>query len=424
MKLLLAPEKIITSTSEDVWLNSGSSKMILLTSGDNQQYISLMKKWSGHVFHQVECFKSYAINDFLCLRALELINEFKITKIIAMSEADIMRSANMRELFDIEGHASSDAVLFRDKIMMKDHAAKNHVPVPRYKCIKDGADIVTFIERVNYPVVIKPILGRGSQNTFIIRNESELRNKLDTGFISDTCRRTDLLAEEYIDGDVYHLDGLVINHEIRVISVSKYVNNCLAFVNGEYLGSYTLDDANYLKAKLSSFGRHLVEKVFPFPAHSLFHIELFVDKQDRITLCEIACRLGGNGINDEVMLQQRVDIKMAYIRAECGVTAIEENVSEKANIAARVLIPPKEAKLLFIPTSCDLNGVLRYQSRGVVGRKYRNMSMSNDEVANFLLVGQNEVEIQEKINCVVEWFYQNSKWEFSAELKEGNEYVL
>lgn len=413
MYLLLAPEKIITSTAEENWINSGSKNIILLTAGDNIEYVELMKKWNGSIFKHIECFKKYASNDFISLRAIELAEQYKISKIIPMSEADILRAANLRKKLGLPGQDLESAILFRNKIQMKLHAKRHGIKIPRFKCIKDSVDIINFIEEVGYPVIVKPIMGRGSLSTFIISNKNELCEKLKEGFISDTCRYTDLLAEEFIEGEVYHLDGLYLNNQLNVISVSKYINNCLAFVNGNFLGSYTLSDSNPLKLKLINFGRTLLESVFVLPTNSLFHIEVFVDKNNEITLCEIACRLGGNGINDEVMMQQGVDIKMGFIRAECRYEGTDPTpfLSLRANISARVLIPPNTGKLLNIPMECNLDGVLRYQSKGSIGNWYKKMQMSNDEIANFLLGGETEAEIHEKISAVTNWFYQQVQWE-------------
>ena len=413
MKLLLAPEKIISSTSESTWLKCGSSDMILFTAGDNKKYRDLMKAWNHKIFKHIECFKNYATNDLISLRTLEIADKYNITSIIPMSEADILRAANLREILGINGQDTKNAILFRDKIAMKDRATLHNIPTPKYKCIKDGTDIAKFIKEVGYPIVIKPILGRGSQSTFIIKNKKDLEIQLNSGFISNTCRRTDLLAEQYIESEIYHLDGLQINNKIRIMSVSKYINNCLSFVNGSFLGSYTLSDENKLKSKLLEFGYKLIKEAFPLPKNSLFHIELFVDRNENILLCEIASRLGGNGINDEVMLQHGIDIKMEFIKAECNITDTETIHTQKANIAARVLIPPKNGKLLSIPNICSLEGVLRYNSRGSIGKRYKTMRMSNDEIANFLLTGENEHDIHKKIDNITSWFYENTEWQTS-----------
>src|SRR3990167_8161144 len=250
MHLLLAPEKVITSTLKETWIKSGSKNMILFTAGDNQSYCDLMQDWNGKIFKHIEFFKNYATNDLIGLRATELAKQYKISRIIPMAEADILRAANLREKLGVEGQSIENAILFRDKIAMKRYAQRYDIAVPKFKCIKDTVDIINFIEEVGYPIVIKPIMGRGSLNTLVIKNELELCDLLNSGLISDTSRYSDLLAEEFIESEIYHLDGLQLNGKVTVMSVAKYINNCLAFFNRAYLGSYTLSSDNHLKNKL------------------------------------------------------------------------------------------------------------------------------------------------------------------------------
>ncbi len=215
-----------------------------------------------------------------------------------------------------------------------------------------------------------------------------------------------------MDAQIYHIDGLQLNHQMKVMSVSKYINNCLSFVSGSYLGSYTLDKQNPLRSELVSFSAHLLKDVFPLDKNALFHIEVFVDNDKKISLCEIACRIGGNGINDEVRLQQGIDIKMEYIEAECGlINSIKEVQPFHHPIAGRLLIPPRAGRLLSFPERCDMPGVVKYQFRGKKGSDYKKMQMSNDEIANFLIVSSNENEMCEKISQLSRWFDESVIWD-------------
>lgn len=411
MILLLAPEKLLISSTLAAWKNSLPANVTLFTSRGDDAYRQLISSWVPTVFQQVEFFSDYANNDLIELRALQLHRQTAITTIIPMSEADILRAARLREALNIPGQRVENARLFRDKTLMKAHAQAKGVAVPRFTIIKDTLDLLNFIDEVNYPVVIKPIMGRGSLNTFLIRNAEELEQKLNSGFISNTSRYTDLLAEEYIDGDVYHIDGLQTEQTLRVLSVSKYVNNCLDFVNGAYLGSYTLEDQNPLNTKILNFCHDLIGRVFALPKNALMHIEVFVDRNQTIWLCEIACRIGGNGINDEVQLRHNMDIKLSYIQAECGRAFEPQPLLATKPVAGRLLIPPKDGLLLAIPETCLDESVLRYQSRGVIGENYQKMQMSNNEIANFLLVADNETAVEQKITELAAWFYQNSQWQ-------------
>lgn len=409
MIILLAPEKIITSTSIDQWAELKQYDIVLFTS-QSDRYSDYLARFN--VFKQIEYFENYALNDLVEFKLYEYADKFKISNIISMTETDILRAAVVREKLKLEGSLPGSVIQFRDKIIMKEIARTSGINTPRFKRIKYTTDLLDFIDEVGYPIIIKPILGRGSFNTFSILNQSDLKKHLKNGFISNTSRYTDLLAEEYIDANIYHIDGLQLEYKIQTISVSRYINNCLSFVNGSYLGSYTLAFNNALRNELINFSTKLLGQAFQLPKNSLFHIEVFVENNGKISLCEIAARIGGNGINDEVRLQQGIDIKMEYIKAECRSQFESPEYNKSVHpVAGRLLIPPKEGQLLSIPDFCNMEGVIRYENRGFPQKKYKKMSMSNDEIANFLLVSSGEEEINEKIKLLVSWFDQKVIWQ-------------
>ncbi|HZW61295.1 MAG TPA: hypothetical protein VFF04_03650 [Candidatus Babeliales bacterium] len=412
MIILLAPEKLITSTSKEQWDALRDCDITLFTS-KSETHIEELNNQLGDVFNRVEYFDDYPNNDTVEVRLLDYARKYKVKNIIPMTEADILRVSRVKEKLMMDGMKYSDAIQFRDKIAMKELATQSNINIPQFRRIKHTIDLLEFIDEVGYPIIIKPILGRGSLNTLLISDQSELIKILNAGLISNTSRYPDLLAEEYLDATIYHIDGVQLNNQIEVMSVSRYVNTCLSFVGGSYLGSYTLDFQNPLRNDLIRFTSHILTKVFPLHKNSLFHVEVFVDKQNKISLCEVACRIGGNGINDEVRLQQGIDIKMEYIKAECGLSSgyIKLNKQNCHPIAGRLLIPPKEAKLISFPAVCDKPGVIKYQVRGKHGRDYKKMQMSNDEIANFLLVSGNENEMCEKITTLSRWFDENVVWE-------------
>lgn len=406
MIILLAPEKLITSTTKSDW--EGLKDLILFTS-NSEQYREFLNGWPTDIFTSIEMFDSYATNDTVEVKLLEYSRKYNISNIIPMTEADILRTALLKKKIGIEGLNYSDAIKFRDKIIMKEVAKIYEINVPRFRRITNSIDLLDFVDEVGYPFIIKPILGRGSLNTICISDSEHMLRLLNEGLISDTSRYSDLLAEEFLDAAIYHIDGLQLNNKISTISVSKYVNNCLSFVGGSYLGSYTLDCSNPLRTKLIDFSKKLFI-AFPLYKNALFHIEVFVDNNDIISLCEIACRLGGNGINDEVRLQQGRDIKMDFIRAECGFDNTSPLTPELYPVAGRLLVPPRGGRLISVPNECKQDGVIRYQIRGKAGQSYKKMIMSNDEIANFLITADNEREINDKISNLAAWFDRNTVW--------------
>ncbi len=131
-------------------------------------------------------------------------------------------------------------------------------------------------------------------------------------------------------------------------------------------------------------------------------------------LCEIASRLGGNGINEEVRLSYGVNMKLEWLRSQLlGVDACDVRETPQGlghQVAGRLLISPRDGRIDAIPPECNDDFVLEYRVRGRPGGDYHAMNMSDDEIASFLLVGPNEAELRTRILALHEWFEQNTRW--------------
>ena len=180
------------------------------------------------------------------------------------------------------------------------------------------------------------------------------------------------------------------------------------------MGSYVIGGENPDRERLARFASRVLLEAFPTPRECMFHLECFLKDDGEIVLCEVACRLGGNGINEEVRLSYGVDMKLEYMRSQfLGVGACDVRTTPKGlgdQVAGRLLISPRNGRLESIPAVCTESFVLDYQARGKPGGEYTAMSMSDDDIANFLLVGPNESELRKRIFGLHEWFDKNTRW--------------
>lgn len=410
--LLLASPKLVTQTPWTDWIRalSGARVTLFIDAGFRTPAAS-----EGTPFAVVETFPNMAANDLVEKRALELHRARPFDRIVALSEVDLLRAARLRERLGLPGQSVRSASVFRDKFEMKTVALAAGVPVAPFARVRDAMELLDFVAKVGYPIVVKPLAGRGSADTFVIPDEAELERRLAAGLFGATNRLPDLLAEAFVPGEMHHVDGLFLGSRLVVINASRYVNDCLSFVNGSVLGSHMLGADNPLKARLEDFVADLLTRVFPTPSDSLFHVEVFVTPDGRLVLCEAACRLGGNAINDELRIGYGIDVKMEYLRSQCAVNAVEAAVRlPTGRVAARLLVPPEAATLRAIPLEAPFDWLESYRITGVVGKTYRKMSMSNDEIASFLFSAGSETQARERIDELARWFAAETRWSVQA----------
>ena len=415
--LLLIPPRLLGSVSRQHWQEMVREPAVLFTYTGSEEHRARTREELSDVFESIHFYDDLGTNDRAELDAIALHEKSPFTRVVATGEDDLFRAARMRELVGIPGPSSADILVFRDKVMMKRRAMAAGIPVAHHAEVQTMTDVARFVREVGYPIVVKPIRGMGSAETRVLRSDEDLRRFADQRPFGSTLGLPHLLAEKFVLGALCHVNGLVIGGRMQVVSPSCFIHTALEYVRDQsFLGSYVMGAENPDRERLAAFATRVIE-AFPTPPECIFHLECFLTPGGEIVLCEVACRLGGNGINEEVRLSYGVDMKIEWLRSQflgtsaCKVrTAPQGLLTEGESLAGRLLVSPREGRLVAIPAECKESFVLDYRTRGRPGAEYHAMNMSDDEIASFLLVGRGEVELKTRILGLHEWFEQNTRW--------------
>lgn len=361
-------------------------------------------------FAHIESFSNYDQNGNVELRALQLHQKFQFRKIIACSEVDIYRAAVLREKLGIDGQHSKSAIQFRDKTVMKETAMEKGILVPAFRRVSTSFDLIDFIAEHGYPVVVKPIDGAGSVNTYVLHSEQDLSELLAEGVLAN------IEVEKFVKGDMYHIDGLVVNGQVVFASASCYATNngCLVFQEGGYNASYLLANDNPLFTRLVSFTENLLQ-VLDTPLHTSFHCEVFHTPDDEIYLCEIASRTGGGRLNTYLQEAYGFHLTRNWVRAQCNLPldlpSLEKEKIKPTKLAGDLLVPPKNGIFLAPPQSQPPEWVTEYRVVGKPGTQYGGAKHSVDHIASFVVYGATEEEVTKRLFEAAEWFEKESKWQ-------------
>lgn len=412
--LLLIPPRLLGSISRQSWRELVREPAVLFTSLGSEAHRERTRAELSDVFSSIHYYDDLGTNDRVELDAIALHEKKPFTRVVATGEDDLFRAARLRERFGVPGPSSADVLVFRDKVLMKKRAMAAGIPVARHSIVQTMTDVVSFAREVGYPIVVKPIRGMGSAETRVLRSDEELATFADLRPFGSNLGLPHLLAEQFVEGALCHVNGLLLDGRLQVVSPSRFIHTALEYVRDQsFLGSYVMGADNPDRQPLIDFATRVV-RAFPTPPECIFHMECFLRPNGDIVLCEIACRLGGNGINEEVRLSYDVDMKLEWLRSQfLGVSACAVRQSRKdlgGQLAGRLLISPRDGRLEAIPARCDEPWVLEYRARGQPGGEYRRMTMSDDEIASFLLVGPDERELKRRILALHEWFDQNTRW--------------
>jgi len=132
--------------------------------------------------------------------------------------------AQVREALDIPGLGVAAAESFRDKARMKTLLQEAGLPCARHQRLESAAEAADFAAKVGFPVVIKPLAGAGSKDTFQVANQAELDDALRR---SPPHPQRPMLAEEFVSGDEHSFDGISIDGKLVWHSLSHYLPGCL-----------------------------------------------------------------------------------------------------------------------------------------------------------------------------------------------------
>ena len=377
--------------------------LILLTSDEYAQ------DFNQEDYLYFESFENYRNNQLVEYRALELYKKYQYHTIIANAEADIIRAAQLREYLNIKGQHVQSAIQYRDKVLMKKIAKKHGLPTPPFAAIDNSLDLIHFIEQYQLPIVLKPRSGVGSRDTYVISNQQELEALLAKGIPYD------YMAEKFVSGDVYHVDGIIHNGEIVFICASKYLNEPIQYHNRGYLGSYILDPKNPLSIRLCKMTEQLIS-IFDTPAHTTFHAEWFHTTHNEIILCEIASRTGGGKIVENIYQAYQIHLDQAFVSTQCGLPFSlpgKKDEIKPHKLSGWVKIPPKQGIFVSAPLAQVPNWVKDYQLLAQPGQSFTTPNGIREYIASFIVEGDSELEVYEKLIQIADWFHQTSSWQDS-----------
>ncbi|MFI5520083.1 acetyl-CoA carboxylase biotin carboxylase subunit family protein [Streptomyces platensis] len=380
-------------TPYDRWLaGSGVVPVILTTTEFAAGY--------GHLPH-VHAFDEYDTNQLVEKTALRLAREHAVTAVFARAEADVVRAAQLRDLLDLPGQRTASALAFRDKVVMKDHLVGGPVEIPAYRFLDSAYTALEFVAEHGYPVVIKPLSESGSLGAAIIRDEAEL-----DAYLARPWRGGSEI-EVFVPGQMYHVDGLVVNGEVVFAHPFRYLNDCLSFRANDWVANLPLTPQDPVHDRLLKAARAVLAEL-PTPPHTAFHAELWITPDDRTVFCEIASRTGGGMISSMVRHAFGIDLDKEWLYAECGLPSTLGTPAYRP--AGALCIPPSDGVLTHLPSGDEPVCVKEVALTGTAGQEFHGGVKSGLFLAGYVVGGDTEEDVAANLENVANWFADRAQW--------------
>lgn len=141
-----------------------------------------------------------------------------IDRVVALEDYDVETAATLREHLRCAGMGDTTSRYFRDKLAMRSKAEEAGITVPAFCPVLNYDQLRDYMGRVQSPWLLKPRSEAGAVGIKKVYGAEELWPLLDE--LGD--RQSFFLLEQYIDGDVYHVDSVVFEKEVVFAEAHKY----------------------------------------------------------------------------------------------------------------------------------------------------------------------------------------------------------
>ena len=246
------------------------------------------------VFYVPDDKKRWKVED-LILGVAHLARRTRIDRIVPLDDFDLEKASALREHLRTPGMGETTTRYFRDKLAMRVKAREDGLPVPDFVHVLNDDELRAFCGRLPPPWILKPRHMAGAIGVRKIYGEDEM------WAVTEALgnERSYYLLEQFVSGDVYHVDSIVSEREVVVAIPSRYGTPPFDVSHGGGVFTTRVIDRHSFEARelltlnasvLASLG--LVRGVS--------HTEYIRSREGRFVFLETSARVGGANIAELV----------------------------------------------------------------------------------------------------------------------------
>lgn len=212
-----------------------------------------------------------------------------LDRIECLWEPGMLLAAQLRESLAVAGLSVQQTLPFRDKERMKQVLDAAGIRTPRHFPAASVARCWEAAERIGYPLILKPIAGAGSADTYRVNEPDELRDVL------PRLRHVPLVSvEEFVDGEEFTFDTITIGGRIAYCNVAWYRPRPLIARSNEWISPQVIALRHVEQADLAGGVRmgHDVIRALGFET-GFTHMEWYRKADGEIVFGEIGGRPPG-----------------------------------------------------------------------------------------------------------------------------------
>lgn len=213
----------------------------------------------------------------------------RVDKVECLWEPGMLLAARLREALGVEGMTVEETLPFRDKDRMKQVLSAAGVRTPRHARATSAEECREAASRIGFPLILKPIAGAGSADTYRVDDAAQLEETLPR-----LAHLPEVNVEEFIEGEEFTFDTVCVGGEVAYYSITRYRPHPLIARTNEWVSPQIVmlrdvDAGEYAAGR--EMGRAVL-RALNFQT-GFTHMEWFRKPSGEVVFGEIACRPPG-----------------------------------------------------------------------------------------------------------------------------------
>ena len=237
----------------------------------------------------------------------------EIDRVVANWEPLVILAARLRERYGLPGMSVDTVRGFRDKQLMKERVRAAGLRVPRSRRVRSEREVRAAAEYIGFPLILKPIAGAGSADTYRVRDAAELDATIlkMRGIPEASC-------EEYVEGEEFTFDTVSIGGVPAYENIAAYLPKPIDMRSIEWISPVIITVRDMAQPRLApgiALGRDVLKALGM--GDGFTHMEWFLTPKGEAVFGEIGCRPGGACLVDQMNYTGDIDLFREWARVAC-----------------------------------------------------------------------------------------------------------
>jgi biotin carboxylase len=281
--------------------------------GVGDQPTDALPEIARHALSSYVQISSWADEDGALATIIGALRGSNVDQVESLWEPTMLLAARLREAIGVPGMTVEQTIPFRDKGRMKEVLEAAGIRTPRSERHTTAAGCRAAAAAIGYPLIIKPIAGAGSLDTYRIDDVGDLEAALvRLGHIDEVS------VEEFIDGDELTYDTICAAGEIAFSNVCWYRPRPLIGKQVERISPQVIAFRD-LDAPDLAGGRAMGEAVIRAMGFTsgFTHMEWYRTGDGEVVFGEIGARPPGGRLTDLMNFSSDIDLFTGWAEAVC-----------------------------------------------------------------------------------------------------------